>query len=333
MPTSLPSQISFHAFTANHVFTEIEHAVSLSHPEPAVLPSRASSSGFQSSHQSPKSNTSRRWVRRYKPDPHLSILPVPLPQSSESKTTLRRPGQQFVEYFTMRQTDTNSRSCIFICWAQGNLAKVMDVPFILELKDEKKVFERLRENFIRRRGYLRTFFYSAYPSKQRQIHPLGYPDMVQKCFIATLRRFEACKQRSKFLGELESLRNLRHFIHLNDCLAHVGETCRYEDIDHLGGHLIDIENIPSILEKVFVNPELAVGQNLLKRDIFSLENSSSYNNIYEFLRPENHYRGFAYLELNAIFIREEKRLFRITLFVVITTALLTYTLYIDNEVP
>ncbi|KAB8227689.1 uncharacterized protein BDW43DRAFT_316593 [Aspergillus alliaceus] len=165
--------------------------------------------------------------------------------------------------------------------------------------------------------------------------------MVQKCFIVTLRRFEACKQRSKILGELESLRNvlpddeypcypsdgseLRHFIHLNDCLAHVGETCRYEDIDHLEGHLIDIENIPSILEKVFVNPELAVGQNLPKRDVFSLENSSSYINIYEFLRPENHYRGFAYLELNAIFIREEKRLSRITLFVVITTALLTYT--------
>jgi hypothetical protein len=44
-----------------------------------------------------------------------------------------------------------------------------------------------------------------------------------------------------------------------------------------------------------------------------------------FLRPEDHYRGFAYLELNAIFIREEKRLLRIILFIVITTALMVYT--------
>lgn len=52
--------------------------------------------------------------------------------------------------------------------------------------------------------------------------------------------------------------------------------------------------------------------------------------IIRFLRPEDHYRGFAYrgfayLELNAIFIREEKRLFRLTLFIVITTALMVYT--------
>lgn len=121
--------------------------------------------------------------------------------------------------------------------------------------------------------------------------------MVQKGLFSTLRRFEAYEQRLKILGELESLRNalpgdeypcypsdgsdLRHFIHLNDCLAHVGETCRYEDIDHLEEHLIDVENIPPILEKVFVNPEVAFGQNLLKRDVFSLENSSDYINIYE----------------------------------------------------
>lgn len=161
---SLNDSGSFHTFTANRVFTEMERAVVLSHPERAVLSSRASSSGFQSSHQSSKSTNSRRSVRRYKSDPHLSILPVSLPQSSGSKMNLRRPGQQFVDYFTMRRTDTNSRSCIFICWAQGNLAKVMDVPFTFdELKDEKKFFERLRENFFRRAGYLRTFFYSPYP--------------------------------------------------------------------------------------------------------------------------------------------------------------------------
>jgi hypothetical protein len=161
---------SFHTFTANRVFMEMECAVSLSLPEPAVLPSRASSSGFQFSHQSPRSNTSRRWVRRYKPDPHSPILPVSLPQSNESKTTVRRPGQQFVDYFTMRRTDTNCRSCIFICWTQGNLAKVVDIPFTLdELNDEKQVFERLRENFFRRRGYMRTFFYSAYPEQAKAI--------------------------------------------------------------------------------------------------------------------------------------------------------------------
>lgn len=165
---SLKYSSPFHTFTASHVFTEMECAVSLSQPEPAVLPSRASSSGFQSSHQSPRSNTSRRWTRRYQRDPYLSILPVSLPKSSESKTTLQRPGQQFVEYFTTRPTNTNSRSCIFICWAQGNLAKVVDVPFTLdEVNDEKKVFERLRESFFQRRGYLRTIFYSAYPEQAK----------------------------------------------------------------------------------------------------------------------------------------------------------------------
>ena len=159
---------SFHNFTANPGLTKMEGAVPLSHPEPAVLPSPAFSSGFQSSHQSPMSDTSRRWVRRYQPDPHLSILPLSLPQSSESKTTLRRPGQQFVDYFTLRRTDTNSRSCIFICWTKDSLAKVVDVPFTSEeLEDEKKVFERLRDNFVRRRGYLRTFFYSAYPEQAK----------------------------------------------------------------------------------------------------------------------------------------------------------------------
>ncbi|OJJ42067.1 hypothetical protein ASPZODRAFT_29471 [Penicilliopsis zonata CBS 506.65] len=345
MPTSLlPRHIpssSFHTLTANPVYMEMECPVPLSRPEPAVLPSRASSSGFQSSHQSPRSNTSHRPARRYRPDPHLSILPVSLPQSSESKTTVRSPGQQFVEYFTERRKDTECRSCIFICWTQGNLAKVVDIPFTSdELNDEKKVFQRLRENFFQRRGYMRTFFYSAYP-EQAKIHPLGYPDMVQRCFFSTVRRFEAYEERSKTLGDLELLRNAlpgddypcypsdgsesRYFIHLNDCLAHVGETCGYEDIDHLEGHLLDVENIPPILEKTFMNPELAVGQNLLKRDIFSLENSSSYINTYKFLRPEGRYRGFAYLELNAIFIREEKRLFRLTLFIVITTALIVYT--------
>lgn len=96
--------------------------------------------------------------------------------------------------------------------------------------------------------------------------------MVQRCFFSTVRRFEAYEERSKTLGDLELLRNAlpgdeypchpsdgsesRHFIHLNDCLAHVGETCRYEDIDHLEGHLLDVENIPPILEKMFMNPEL-----------------------------------------------------------------------------
>jgi hypothetical protein len=150
--------------------------VSLSHPEPAVLPSRVSSSGFQSSHQSPRSNASRRWPRRYQPDSHLSILPGSVAQSSGSKTTMRGPGQQFVEYFAMRRTDTNSQSCIFVCWAQGNLAKVVDVPFTSEeLKDEKKVFERLRENFIWRRGYLRTFFYSAYPEQAKASFQIAVP--------------------------------------------------------------------------------------------------------------------------------------------------------------
>lgn len=46
-------------------------------------------------------------------------------------------------------------------------------------------------------------------------------------------------------------------------------------------HLIDVENIPSILEKVLTNPELPVGQNLLKRDIFSLKKFSSFINFYE----------------------------------------------------
>jgi hypothetical protein len=74
---------------------------------------------------------------------------VSLPQSSGSKTTMRGPGQQFMEYFAIRRTDKNSQSCIFVYWAQGNLAKVMDVPFTSEeLKDKKKVFKRLRENFI-----------------------------------------------------------------------------------------------------------------------------------------------------------------------------------------
>lgn len=62
---------------------------------------------------------------------------------------------------------------------------------------------------------------------------------------------------------------MRRFIHKHDCLSHVGKACIYEDIDHLERHLIEVENIPSILEKVFAKSELAVGQNLLKRDVFS----------------------------------------------------------------
>ncbi|KAL5042778.1 hypothetical protein BDW71DRAFT_216733 [Aspergillus fruticulosus] len=321
--------------------TEMERAVSLSTPEPAFLPSRASVSGFQSSHQSFRSSTLLRWVSRYMPDSQLSILPVSLPQSRRSETTPQEPGQQYVDYFTMRRTDTNSQSCIFICWAQGNLVKVADIPFTLdELKDEKKVFERLRGNFSRRRGCLRTFFYSAYP-EQARIHPLGYPDPVQKCFTSTLRRSEAHKQRSNILEELNILRKAlsgdeypccpssmsqpRHFIHRKDCLAHVGKLCVYELIDYLEERLIDIQNVPSILENVFAKPELAVGQKLLKRDTFSIESDPAYVTFYELLRPEGNCRNFACFELKAIFIREEKRLFRLTLFIVITTALLTYT--------
>jgi hypothetical protein len=120
---------------------------------------------------------------------------------------------------------------------------------------------------------------------------------VQRCFTSTLRRFEAHERRSTILEELKILKNalpddeypcypsdgseLRNFIHQHDCLAHVGNACVYQDIDHLEGHLFDVEKIPSILEEVFAKPELAVGQNLLKRDVFSSENFPDYIYQYE----------------------------------------------------
>jgi hypothetical protein len=64
------------------------------------------------------------------------------------------------------------------------LARVVDVPFTLdELNDGKKVFERLRENFFQRRGYLRTIFYSAYPEQAKASFLGCFPSYQVQWFV------------------------------------------------------------------------------------------------------------------------------------------------------
>lgn len=43
-----------------------------------------------------------------------------------------------------------------------------------------------------------------------------------------------------------------------------------------------------------------------------------------YLRPAGSYRGFAYFELNAIFIREERKTFRLMISIVISTSFLSF---------
>lgn len=75
---------------------------------------------------------------------------------------------------------------------------------------------------------------------------------------------------------------LGQFNHQKDCSAPASGQCPYEDIDLLERKLLDVENVPLILGKTFREPGLAVGQNLLKRDVFTSEMfSDSYVNFYE----------------------------------------------------
>lgn len=77
-------------------------------------------------------------------------------------------GQQFVEYFTTRRPNQGARWCIFLCWEEshGNLVKTVDVPLTSdELKDETKVFERLRLTYDQQRGFFRRWLYASIPGQ------------------------------------------------------------------------------------------------------------------------------------------------------------------------
>lgn len=74
------------------------------------------------------------------------------------------------------------------------------------------------------------------------------------------------------------------FIHVEDCLAHVGENCPYENLESFARQLLDVENVPLVLARAFSNPELAAGQGLLRRDVHGYSNlPSTYSYLYEYV--------------------------------------------------
>ena len=218
-------------------------------------------------------------------------------------------GQQFVEYFTTRCANEGARWCIFLCWEEShvNLVKTIDVPLTSDvLKDEKKAFERLRLTYDQQRGAFRRWLYTSIPeqakasltylyvanvskylTREKQIHPLGAPNLSDCSFTSLLQRFDPDEARSDILNEVARINGSLprnqfdcypvdsepgHFIHFDDCLSHVGEDCPYQILDSLERQLLDVERVPFVLARLFSNPQLAAGQNILRR----LMDSSSY---------------------------------------------------------
>ncbi|KAJ5509687.1 hypothetical protein N7527_011830 [Penicillium freii] len=230
--------------------------------------------------------------RRRRRHPNGVQLPPPRTSTDEDEDNDICPvaGQQFVEYFTTRRANKGARWCIFLCWEEshGNFVKTVDVPLTAdEREDEKKVFERIRLTFDQRRGFIRRWLYESIP-EQAKIHPLGAPNLGDYSFTSLLQRLDPNERRSDILNEIARINDSLpgnqfscyavdskpgHFVHLEDCLAHVGEDCPYQKLDSLERQLFDVESVPFILARLFSDPQLAAGQDILGRAM----DSSLYN--------------------------------------------------------
>lgn len=119
---------------------------------------------------------------------------------------------------------------------------------------------------------------------KKQIHPLGAPNFSDCSFTSLLQRFDPSETRSDILNEIARINDSLpgnqincypvdsesgHLIHLDDCLSHVGEDCPYQNLDSLRSQLLDVKSVPFILARLFSDPQLVVGQNILRRVIYS----------------------------------------------------------------